>query len=115
MKIDGIEVIRFAESDGLPIKNHLPSELKERMKTQNQWLEDGCVLKENAVPYEMHPSCLSKKTCVYYLDTDVEKITAENTPKCCRTCEISKGRFCVVAGDFVSATHCCSEWVERKV
>lgn len=74
MKIDGIEIIRLSEWDGLPIKNKLPEALKTRLKTEEQWFDDGFVLKEDVVSYEMHPSVLSKKTCLYYLDTDVCKI-----------------------------------------
>ena len=110
MKIDNIEVFRFSEWDGLPIKNHLPDELKERMKTENQWLEYGYVIKVDAPAYEMHPSVMAKKTFVYYLDKDVEAITGENTPKNCLTCSMREGRFCAIAGDYVSSKNCCSEW-----
>lgn len=72
MKIDNMIVCCASEWDGLPIKNKLPEELKARLKTEEQWFDNGYVLKENAAPYEMHPSVLAKRTCVYYLDTDVE-------------------------------------------
>ena len=114
MKIDGITVGYLSDKDGLPVKNRLPIELKERMKTQNQWLEEGFCIKEGATRYEMHPNCLSYKTFDYILDKDVEKLTEDNMPKCCRTCAISDGRFCAVAGDYVSATHYCSEWTPTK-
>lgn len=110
MQIDGISVTRFSDFDGLPIKNHLPESLRERMKTENQWLESGYFLKPGATKYEMHPSVLSKRLCSYYLDTDVEKPDPANVPKNCMTCRIRDGRYCCVAGDYISAKHCCSEW-----
>lgn len=110
MKIDGVEILRLSEWDGLPIKNHLPVTLKDRMKTENQWLESGYVVKGTATAYKMHPSAMAKRTFVYYLDEDVEPVTAEDAPKNCMTCSIRNGRFCVVAGDFVSSKNSCSEW-----
>lgn len=110
MKIDGVEIYRFSDWDGLPIKNHLPAELKERLKTQNQWLEDGYVLKKGAKKYEMHPSVMAKRTSIYYLDSDVEEARGSNAPKNCLTCTIRRGRFCMIAGDYVGAKNCCSEW-----
>lgn len=110
MQIDGITVVRFSDWDGLPIKNHLPVELQERMKTANQWMMDGYILKPGATPYEMHPSVLAKKTCVYYLDSDAERVDQENDPKNCSTCSYRKNRWCDIAGDYVKATGRCSEW-----
>ncbi|MBR3603823.1 MAG: hypothetical protein IKL48_03980 [Elusimicrobiaceae bacterium] len=72
MKIDNVIICCASEWDGLPIKSKLPDALKARLKTEEQWFDDGYVLKENAVSYEMHPAVLSKKTCAYYLDIDVE-------------------------------------------
>ena len=114
MKIDGIEVIYFSDWDGLPVKNHLPEELRARMKTENQWLEEGFVPRPNAPKFEMHPSSLAKKTCVYYLNTDVQKANLVSTPKNCMTCNIRTGRYCVVAGGYVGARNCCSEWTILK-
>lgn len=111
MVIDGVEVKRFAECDGLPIKNHLPIEIRERMQTEIQWLEGGYVIKPDATRYEMHASCMSKKTFTYYLDKDVEQITPENAPEYCSTCSIRRGKFCDFAGDYVSAKGHCSEWM----
>lgn len=110
MQIDGVVVTYFSDWDGLPVKNHLPAELKERMKTENQWLEAGYLLKAGATKYEMHPSVLSKRLCTYYLDLDVEMVTGANAPRSCLTCQLREGRYCVVAGDFVGAKNCCSEW-----
>lgn len=59
--------------DGLPVKNHLPVELRERFKTENQWLESGYVLVAGAVGLEMHPTAVSRTLCTYYLDTQVEE------------------------------------------
>ena len=59
--------------DGLPVKNHLPVELRERFKTENQWLESGYVLVVGAVGLEMHPTAVSRTLCTYYLDTQVEE------------------------------------------
>lgn len=111
MTIDGVEVIRFADCDGMPIKNHLPIEIRDRMKTELQWLEEGFLVKPDATRYEMHASCMSKKTFIYYLDKDVEQITSENTPECCATCAIREGKYCAVAGDYVSSKYRCSEWM----
>lgn len=114
MKIDGIEVVYLSDWDGLPVKNHLPEELRERMKTENQWLEAGFLLKCGATKYEMHPSVLSKRLCTYYLDSDVKKLDAASAPRNCMTCSIRNGRYCIVAGDYVSAKNCCSEWDPGK-
>mgnify|MGYP003291098709 CR=1 FL=1 len=72
MKIDNVIIVCSSEWDGLPIKSKLPEELKTRLKTENQWLEEGFVIKPDATFYEMHPSALSKKTVFYFLDKDVE-------------------------------------------
>lgn len=114
MKIDGIEITYFSDWDGLPVKNHLPAELRERLKTKNQWLEVGFVVKENAVKYEMHPSSLAKKLFIYYLDSDTERLSAEVPPKNCMTCGRRNGRFCNVAGGFISSQDCCSEWILKR-
>lgn len=110
MQIDGITVTYLSDWDGLPVKNHLPVELRDRMKTANQWLELGYLPKEKATKYELHPSALSKRIFVYYLDTDVEKMTDATTPKSCMTCSIRTGRYCPVAGDYVGVNGRCSEW-----
>ena len=65
--------IYLSSYDGLPVKNHLPVELKERFKTENQWLESGYVLVAGAVGLEMHPTAVSRTLCTYYLDTQVEE------------------------------------------
>ena len=44
MRIEGFDVTYLSSYDGLPVKNHLPVELRERFKTENQWLESGYVL-----------------------------------------------------------------------
>ena len=41
MRIEGFDVTYLSSYDGLPVKNHLPVELRERFKTENQWLESG--------------------------------------------------------------------------
>lgn len=110
MKIAGFEISYLSEWDGLPVKNHLPSELKERMKTENQWLEAGYVVKAQATAYELHPSALAKRTCTYYLDEDVEAIHTDNAPRNCMTCSIRSGHYCPVASDYVGSSYCCSEY-----
>jgi len=110
MKIAGFEVTYLSSWDGLPVKNHLPPELCARMKTENQWLEAGYILKKDATKYEMHPSALAKRLFTYYLDIDTEKVMRSNAPKNCMTCSIRRGRFCDVAGDYVSSKNGCSEW-----
>lgn len=71
MKIEGFEVTYLSSYDGLPVKNHLPVELRERFKTENQWLESGYVLVAGAVGLEMHPTAVSRTLCTYYFDTQV--------------------------------------------
>lgn len=110
MKIDNNIITCFSEWDGLPIKNKLPEELKCRLKTEIQWIEEGFVVKSTSMVYEMHPSVMAKRTFKYYLDKDVEPITADNNFKSCLTCGIRSGRFCEVAGDWVGLKNCCSEW-----
>ena len=65
MRIEGFDVTYLSSYDGLPVKNHLPVELRERFKTENQWLESGYL--------EMHPTAVSRTLCTYYLDTQVEE------------------------------------------
>lgn len=36
MRIEGFDVTYLSSYDGLPVKNHLPVELRERFKTENQ-------------------------------------------------------------------------------
>lgn len=73
MKIEGYEVFYFSAYDGLPVKNHLPEEIKDRFRTENQWLESGYRLVAGAVGREMHPSTMSKRLYTYYLDDQVIK------------------------------------------
>ena len=73
MRIEGFDVTYLSSYDGLPVKNHLPVELRERFKTENQWLESGYVLVAGAVGLEMHPTAVSRTLCTYYLDTQVEE------------------------------------------
>ena len=68
MRIEGFDVTYLSSYDGLPVKNHLPVELRERFKTENQWLESGYVLVVGAVGLEMHPTAVSRTLCTYYLD-----------------------------------------------
>jgi len=114
MKIKGIKVERFSDYDGLPIKNKLPGELKEKLKTRKQWLEEGYLVKPEAKGYEMHARVPAKITFVYYLDDAVEKITEENMPQNCSTCKLRRRRYCIVMADFVSAEGRCSEWDPRE-
>lgn len=110
MMIDGMRITIRSEWDGKPYKNHLPCGLKERMKTENQWLEAGFLLKSGATGYEMHPHAMTKKLFTYYIDTDVVEFSEKTASRNCLTCKIRTGRFCVFAGDYVSANNCCSEW-----
>lgn len=115
LEIENITITYLSEWDGLPVKNHLPIELKERFLTSNQWLEKGYVLKANAVGYDMHPSAPAKRTFCYFIDTEVEKITDSNMNKCCLTCKYRENNsYCFVAGDFVGRINCCSEWIARS-
>ena len=66
MNIKGIKVTRFSEYDGLLIKNKLPEELRERLKTRKQWMQEGCLVKEDAEGYEMHARVPAKKTFMYF-------------------------------------------------
>lgn len=80
----------------------------EDYRTEKQWLDAGFVPKKESTGCEMHASMMSSKTYIYYLPEDVEPIKKKT--KCCRTCSIREGKFCIVAGDYISLTHCCSEW-----
>ena len=73
MRIEGFDVTYLSSYDGLPVKNHLPVELRERFKKENQWLESGYVLVVGVVGLEMHPTAVSRTLCTYYLDTQVEE------------------------------------------
>lgn len=111
--IDGVGIKDLSEWDRKPVKNKLPMELKERMKTEKQWLEMGYLIKKNAKGYEMHPNMMSKKLFLYYLDSQVEKMTNLNAQKNCGTCSYRENRYCFIAGDFVGVSNCCSEWVNK--
>lgn len=114
MQIDGVPVTYLSGWDSLPVKNHLPAELQNRLKTEKQWLEAGYVLKEGARKYELHPSALAKRLCAYYLDADVAPVTPGSTSQSCMTCQLRDGRYCVVAGGFVGANQRCSEWTPKN-
>lgn len=109
MKIENVEITCLSEWDNQPIKNKLPEELKEKLRTENQWLERKRRIKEGAVGYDMHPNAMNKKLCTYYLESQTEKLTDE---ECCATCTIKIGRYCPVMGAHVSMTHRCSEWCD---
>lgn len=78
MKIEGFEVTYLSSYDGLPVKNHLPVELRERFKTENQWLESGYVLVAGAVGLEMHPTAVSRTLCnvnkVYNINNVIKEV-----------------------------------------
>ncbi len=111
MNIDGYEVKKSELSDiGIPVKNHLPEELKERLKTEKQWLDEGKSIKEGAECFEMHSSMRSFKTYKYFLENDVESVNEEK--ELCINCSLrNKRKFCLVMGDRVSSDGHCSEWV----
>ena len=44
-EIGGVKIDVFSDYDGLPVKSQLPEELKERLKTEKQWLWEGYVVK----------------------------------------------------------------------
>lgn len=64
----------LSEYDNKPVKSRLNSELKEKFLTRFQWREKGFKPKENAFVYEMHPSSLNKKLCIYFYVDDVEPL-----------------------------------------
>lgn len=102
--------IRTSDYDGKPIKNKLPEELKSRFRTEKQWLDEGKQIKENARFVEMHPNAMNKKLCKYYLDEEVEPLSADT--EICANCiwrYAEEGR-CPVAGTFVSSSGHCFEW-----
>lgn len=102
----------LSEYDGKVIKTRLPDELKARFQTRNQWLEKGFAPKEDAIAYEMHPTALNKKLCVYFLDEDVRNVN--ESLECCVTCSIYKNKYCIIMGEYVSAHHKCSEYQKIK-
>ena len=62
----------LSDFDNKPVKSRLSSELKEKFLTKKQWEDKGFKPKENAFCYEMHPSSLNKKLCIYFYVDDVE-------------------------------------------
>ena len=80
----------------------------EDYRTQRQWADVGYKPKSDEKGHEMHASMLSTKTYTYYLPDEVEPMTGEE--KCCATCRIREGSFCVVAGEHISLSSRCSEW-----
>lgn len=103
--------VRCSDYDGKPIKNKLPDELKERFKTEKQWIDEGKRVTSNARFVEMHPNAMNKKLCKYYLDEEVEDLPYD--VKICATCSLrhaEEGR-CPVAGTFVSGDGHCNEWI----
>lgn len=111
MKIEGFEITYLSSYDGLPVKNHLPAELKERFRTENQWLEDGYVLMSGVEGMEMHPNAMSRQLYTYYLDSQVMKREEyDRESEICATCKWREDRYCPFAGGYVSMKHSCSEW-----
>lgn len=108
--IDGIEVTRLSDWDNQPIKNKLPAELKERMFTENQWLERKRKVKEGATGYDMHPNAMHKKLCTYYLREDTEPIPDDE--ECCATCTIRINRYCPIKEEHMSMTTKCENWCD---
>lgn len=114
MKIEGYEITYLSSYDGLPVKNHLPVALRERFKTENQWLESGYMLVAGVVGIEMHPNAMNKKLCTYYLDSQViERTVYDKDSQICATCGWRQNRYCPFAGGFVGMKHSCSEWEKR--
>lgn len=110
MDITALLNVRISDYDGKPIKNKLPEELKSRFLTEKQWLDEGMQLKEGARFVEMHPNAMNKKLCKYYMDEEVEPLSADR--EMCATCSLryaDEGR-CPVMGSHVSASGHCSEW-----
>jgi len=70
--LKGYEIEYLSEWDGLPVKNHLPEELKESFFTRIQWWEKGYEVKESAEGTFMHPSALAKRLCEYFFRDEVE-------------------------------------------
>lgn len=109
MLVRGISV-ECSGYDGLPIKNHLPPELRDAFRTRRQWLEGGFVPRDAATAVPMHPNAMNKKLVDYFYADDVE-IPAGDVPRNCLTCRIRGGnRFCVIAGGFVGEANRCSEY-----
>lgn len=102
MTIDGKEYV------GIEAKNKLPAEIRERLLTENQWMERGFAVKDGKEGYTMRSNMSGSKLFVYFMDTQVEPISA--TTEVCATCSIRQGHFCDVAGEYVSMQHHCSEW-----
>lgn len=111
MNIEGFEVTYLSSYDGLPVKNHLPAEIKDRFKTENQWLENGYQLVAGVVGIEMHPSAMSKRLYTYYIDSQVLHYSEfDKDSQICATCRMRENRYCPFAGEYVSMKHSCSEW-----
>ena len=85
----------------------------EDYRTRRQWEDAGYKVRDGEVGYEMHASMMSGKTFLYYLPEQVERMN--DTEEICATCGIRQGRFCEVAGDYVSSSHRCSEWISKEL
>ena len=115
-EIGGVKIDVFSDYDGLPVKSQLPEELKERLKTEKQWLWEGYVVKpeEKERGYSIHPTMLNKKLCIYYFEDQVSNIQEGANIKNCSTCNWpSKNHYCICAGGRVSPDGRCSEWEKR--
>lgn len=112
--IDGkeYEVQYKSDYDGLPVKNKLLKELKDRLLTEKQWLELGKQLIKNAEYVEMHPNAMNKKLCKYYSDSQVIELQKEE--KMCVTCikrkMVEKRCFCTLFSSFVNGYGRCEDW-----
>lgn len=64
---------RFSKFDELPMKNSLPPLVDLEFHTGRQWHDMGYELLHSAEPVEMHPTALTRRTCVYYHRDDAVK------------------------------------------
>lgn len=112
MTIDGYLVTVFSE-DGFPIKNALPEALQERLKTENQWIYDGYIIKNNANKYKMYAGGIvsSNHLYDYYLDDDVQEFTKFSMPKFCLTCNYQGDANCRIRQN--CSKRYCNRYVSR--
>lgn len=108
MTINGVEVTCFSEFDGKPIKNKLPEKIKNKMKTEKQWREEGFRVIQDEKGYEMHPTEYQKKLYTYFFYMQVEDLGEVDLV--CETCHLRQGKFCPVIKDYIDFDEICSEW-----
>ena len=100
-------------NEEIQYKYRLPSELKERYKTEGEWIMEGKIVKATAEGRVMLETSSSKNPVKFYLDTEVQPIYS-NT-QVCASCIIRKtNNFCPYKSCFVRFSNTCSHWTGKN-